>query len=55
MLPAHLGQAIDTFAEVDRLSRHPGDFSGGRKALSYTPIDVLAGTALGCIVAMLLV
>lgn len=39
---------------LDRLSRTDGDFARSRKALSYTPVDVLSGTVLGCIVTMLL-
>ena len=40
---------------LDRISRRPNDFPRSRKALSFTPVDVLAGTLLGTIVALLFV
>ena len=40
---------------IDRLSRGRDGFARGRKALSYTPVDVLSGTLLGCVITMLLV
>jgi len=40
---------------LDRISRRPDDFPRSRKALSFTPVDVLAGTLLGTIVALLFV
>ena len=45
------GEVIDMI--LDRLSRSQGDFERSRKALSYTPVDVLSGTALGLVVAAL--
>jgi len=39
---------------LDRIGRTERP-EAARKALSYTPVDVLAGTALGCIVALLVV
>ena len=40
---------------IDRVSKSPEDFPRSRKALSYTPVDVLSGTVLGCIIALLFV
>jgi len=40
---------------LDRASKNPGDFPRSRKALSYTPVDVMSGVVLGCIVALLFV
>lgn len=40
---------------LDRVSKEPGDFNRSRKALSYTPVDVLSGTVLGCLVALMFV
>ena len=40
---------------LDRISRDEDDFARSRRALSYTPVDVLSGTFLGCVVTLLLV
>jgi acid phosphatase family membrane protein YuiD len=39
---------------LDRMSRSPADYERSRKALSYTPVDVLSGAVLGCVVTLLL-
>ncbi len=40
---------------LDRVGRSGRNPEAARKALSYTPVDVLAGTVLGCVVALLVV
>jgi acid phosphatase family membrane protein YuiD len=41
---------------IQRVSRRPSEaIARSRKALSYTPVDVLAGTVLGVIVALMVV
>jgi acid phosphatase family membrane protein YuiD len=41
---------------ITRVSKEPGvALARSRKALSYTPIDVLSGTALGVVVALMVV
>lgn len=41
---------------IERVSRQPGAaIARSRKALSYTPVDVLSGTVLGIVVALLVV
>ena len=42
-----------TVLMLDRLSATGREFERGRKVLSYTPVDVLAGAALGAVIALL--
>ena len=43
---AHFRHAELVEMILDRISREPDDFPRSRKALSYTPVDVLAGLVL---------
>lgn len=52
---AHFRHAELVDLILDRISQKPDDFPRSRKALSFTPIDVLAGSVLGTVIALLFV
>ncbi len=52
---AHSRQQELVLLLLDRWSPKYAGLARSRKALSYTPIDVLSGTALGIVITMLIV
>lgn len=50
---AHQRHQEITLLILDRLSEKRGGLTKSRKALSYTPVDVFSGAALGIVVALL--
>jgi hypothetical protein len=52
---AHSKQQEVILLLVDRWSSPQSTWARSRKALSYTPVDVLSGTALGIVITMLIV
>jgi acid phosphatase family membrane protein YuiD len=52
---AHSKQQELVLLLIDRWSTDHSGWEKGRKALSYTPMDVLSGTVLGIVITMLIV
>jgi acid phosphatase family membrane protein YuiD len=51
---AHSKQQEVVLLLIDRWSSKYAAWARGRKALSYTPVDVLTGAALGAVISLLL-
>jgi acid phosphatase family membrane protein YuiD len=51
---AHSKQQEVVLMLLDRMSKKHASWVAGRKALSYTPMDVFSGAVLGIVIALLL-